>query len=201
MISYFLAQLAQARPDPGGGAAAAYGAAVGLALVEKVVKLEHRRPRVSDERRRVWEQQADLARRLTSELAHLRDADVDAYRELAQALAARHEAEKLLAAVTRAIDCPQRIMAAVRQALDLVAATGELCQPHLISDLLVAGELLGAAAAGAYHIAAANLPLLNPEAERARCSRMLLATLEQIQEASRQVRARLTARGAADGRP
>ena len=43
MDSAFLKALAQARPDPGGGAAAAHSAALGLALLEKVVQLEQRR--------------------------------------------------------------------------------------------------------------------------------------------------------------
>ena len=41
----FLQELAQARPDPGGGAAAAFGARLGLALLEKVVQLEGGRRR------------------------------------------------------------------------------------------------------------------------------------------------------------
>ena len=45
MDSAFLKALAQGRPDPGGGAAAAHSAALGLALLEKVCQLEHRRRR------------------------------------------------------------------------------------------------------------------------------------------------------------
>jgi hypothetical protein len=44
MSPAFLTELARARPDPGGGAAAAYGARVGLALVAKVIHLELQRP-------------------------------------------------------------------------------------------------------------------------------------------------------------
>ena len=44
MDSAFLEALAQARPDPGGGAAAAHSGALGLALLAKVVQLEQRRP-------------------------------------------------------------------------------------------------------------------------------------------------------------
>ena len=43
MDSAFLKALALARPDPGGGAAAAHSAALGLALLAKVVQLEHQR--------------------------------------------------------------------------------------------------------------------------------------------------------------
>ncbi len=41
----FLTELAQPRPDPGGGAAAAYSARVALGLITKLAKLEHKRAR------------------------------------------------------------------------------------------------------------------------------------------------------------
>ena len=44
MSASFLDQLARARPDPGGGAAAAFSAGVGLALLTKVIRLEKSGP-------------------------------------------------------------------------------------------------------------------------------------------------------------
>ena len=51
-------------------------------------------------------------------------------------------------------------------ALELLSWAGARCQRHLVADLLVAVEFLGAALRGAYYIAGANLPLLTDEAQR-----------------------------------
>ncbi len=158
MSASFLEELARAQPNPGGGAAAAYGATLALALLMKVVKLELKRPKNETATRLFWEKRLGQVRRLQEELEHLREADVQAYLNLARA---RRQGDLDLApALEEAIDCPQRIMASVVRGLREVAETGERCQKHLISDLHVACEFLGAAFHGAYHIAAANLPLI-----------------------------------------
>lgn len=158
MSASFLEELARAQPNPGGGAAAAYGATLALALLMKVLKLELKRPKNETATRLFWEKRLGQVRRLQEELEHLREADVQAYLNLARAQ--RQGDLDLASALEEAIDCPQRIMASVVRGLREVAETGERCQKHLISDLHVACEFLGAAFHGAYHIAAANLPLI-----------------------------------------
>ena len=157
----FLQELARPRPDPGGGAAAAYGANLGLALLEKVVRLEgRRRPQPQGEAGLGWETALTRLRRLAETLVRLREEDVRAYFELTAARASGDPA-RLAAAVAEAVDCPRRIMQQSREALELLAWAGERCQKHLVSDLLVAGEFLGAALRGASHIAGANLALVS----------------------------------------
>lgn len=159
----FLEKLAQARPDPGGGAAAAYGAGLALALLEKVVRLEaRRRPNPAGEPPAAWEEALARLQRLTETLARLREEDVRAYFELTAARASG-DAAVLAAALREAVDCPRRIMQQIGAALELLAWAGARCRPHLVSDLLVAGEFLGAALRGAAHIARANLPLMSEE--------------------------------------
>jgi formiminotetrahydrofolate cyclodeaminase len=171
----FLKQLAQARSDPGGGAAAAYGAGLGLALLEKVVRLEgRRRPNPEGVPTRAWEEALTRLRLLAETLAHLRGEDVRAYFELTAARASG-DAARLADAVQEAVACPRQIAAQALEALKLLAWTGEHCQRHLVSDLLVAGEFLGAALRGALHIAAANLPLVTSGEDR----RVLAAELSQ----------------------
>ena len=76
----FLQELAQPRPDPGGGAAAAYGARLGLALLEKVVLLEGRRRRPpAGASAFTWEQALARLRRLSAVFSELQEADVQAY--------------------------------------------------------------------------------------------------------------------------
>ena len=162
----FLKELAQARPDPGGGAAAAYGARLGLAILEKVVLLENRRRRQPEgEAALAWEETLTRLRRVAASFEKLQEEDVLAYFNLTAARSAGDPA-RLAAAVREAVDCPRRIMEQAGEALQLLAGTGEGCQKHLVSDLLVACEFLWAALKGAFHIAGANLPLVAEEASR-----------------------------------
>ncbi len=155
----FLQELARPRPDPGGGAAAAYGASLGLALLDKVLQLEERRPEPQETPGLAWREARERLLRVSENLEQLRQAEVRAYFQLSAARAAG-DPGRLAAAVQEAVDCPRRIMAQAGQALELLAWAGAQCQKHLISDLLVAGEFLAAAQRGAYYIAAANLPLV-----------------------------------------
>lgn len=162
----FLQELAQARPDPGGGAAAAYGANLGLALLEKVVRLEsQRRDKPAGEGQRTWGEALAQLRRLAESLEKLQSKDVQAYFNFVAARASGDGAQ-LTTAVREAVDCPRRIMEQAAAALKLLAWVGGHCKKHLISDLLVAGEFLGAALRGAYYIACANLPLTTDESSR-----------------------------------
>jgi formiminotetrahydrofolate cyclodeaminase len=190
----FLQKLARPRPDPGGGAAAAYGANLGLALLEKVVRLEgRRRPQPQGEAGLVWGKALTRLQRLVQSLARLREEDVRAYLDLTAARASG-DATRLAAAVAEAVDCPRRIAQQSREALQLLAWAGERCRKHLVSDLLVACEFLRAALRGALHIACANLPLLPAGESR----RALAAALEQSrregEDLYRRVRGTLLAR-------
>ena len=74
MSASFLDQLARARPDPGGGAAAAYSAGVGLALLTKVIRLEKTRPCIEESLLRFWTEKLAETRRLTRIFLRLRQA-------------------------------------------------------------------------------------------------------------------------------
>jgi formiminotetrahydrofolate cyclodeaminase len=165
-MNTFLQELAQARPNPGGGAAAAYGANLGLALLEKVVRLEgQRRQKPAGEAGRTWGEALAQLRRLAESLEKLQEEDVQAYFNLTSARTSG-DAALLTAAVREAVACPRRIMEQAARSLELLAWAGERCKKHLISDLLVAGEFLRAALRGAHHIAGANLLLVTEEAGR-----------------------------------
>ena len=89
--------------------------------------------------------------------------------------------------------CPWQIMEQTLEALDLVAAAGSQCRRHLLSDLLVATELLGGALQGAYHIAAANLPLIKSPQNRQEWAARLHQASHQGLEATLRVRTQLVA--------
>jgi formiminotetrahydrofolate cyclodeaminase len=98
-------------------------------------------------------------------LDRLQKEDVQAYFNLTKARCSC-DPEKLAAALEEAIGCPLRIMQQTQEAMALIFQGGARCKIHLISDLLVACELQGAAFRGAHHIARANLLLMRPSARR-----------------------------------
>jgi formiminotetrahydrofolate cyclodeaminase len=154
----FLLALSRSEPVPGGGAAAAYAALVGLALLEKVVGLESKRPRLGADESRSWADLLDGVRRSAGILGGLCERDSEAYAALAAARRSK-DAGALRAAQEEAIACPLRIMREANGALLLARETGTRCREHLAADVLVVCQLLRAGACGAYHIASANLRL------------------------------------------
>lgn len=160
MEDSFLSDLSNPdQPIPGGGAAAAYTGIVGLALLEKIVGIEmRRRPGVSEDYS--WEKLSDQISALGQELYRLRDEDGKSYMRLAKAEASGKGEAEFSAALQQAIDCPVKIMEQAHSALGCVLQASEYCKKHLLSDLQVVAEFLGAAGRGAEHIARANLSLM-----------------------------------------
>ena len=194
MSASFLDQLARARPDPGGGAAAAFSAGVGLALLTKVIRLEKSRPYNDESQVTFWNEKLAETRRLVRIFQRLRQADVEAYLTMAQALSVRQQGANLQRAVEEATRCPWQIMGQVLVALDLIGEAGANCRNHLLSDLLVATELLGGALQAAYHIAAANLPLINTTLRQREWVNRLSQASHQGLEATLRVRSQLLAK-------
>ena len=155
----FLLALSRSEPVPGGGAAAAYAALVGLALLEKVVRVESERPRRGADERRFWADLLAGVRRSADILNDLCEKDSEAYAALAAARRVK-DAVALEAAQEEAIACPVRIMSEASEALLLARESGIRCREHLAADVLVVCELLRAGVCGAHHIAAANLRML-----------------------------------------
>ena len=194
MDTSFLDQLSQPRPDPGGGAAAAYGGMVALALLAKVVQLEAQRPS-NQGQQQVWAEKLEQVQQLTAHLDRLREEDVQAYGQMVRVRASGDPGPEWQKAVEYALAVPREIMARAEAALVLVGWAGKRCQKHLVSDLQVALEFLGAALLGAYHIARANLPLVAEEEQRQEFSRQLRAAETTGREAYRENGTILAARG------
>jgi formiminotetrahydrofolate cyclodeaminase len=154
----FLRALSRSGAVPGGGAAAAYAALVGLALLEKVIRLESERPRLGADGSRAWADLLAGVQRAAAVLGDLCERDSEAYAALAAARRSK-DTGALQAAQEKAIACPLRIVSKANEALLLARETGIRCKAHLVADVLVVCQLLRAGACGAYHIAAANLGL------------------------------------------
>ncbi len=192
--SSFLEDLAKPRPDPGGGAAAAYTALLGLALLEKVSRLELGRCTSGVELFDYWSDQLDAGRLMQDCFSRLCRDDVLAYQRLAGSRTAAMDATEQQAAVIEAVKCPLLMMSTVHQCLTLTSTIGERCRKHLVGDVLVAMELLGAALQGACHIASANLSLLKPMKAQQALSDELHQNLDRGLNHLAAARAGLTAR-------
>jgi len=195
MDSAFLHALAQARPDPGGGSAAAHGAALGIALLEKVAKLELQRPDYEERAPFSWDDFLKRVRQVAAALARLQQEDIQAYFNFAEARSSG-DPEELAAALEEAIGCPLRIMQQTQEAMALISQGAARCRKHLVSDLLVACELQGAAFRGAHHIARANLLLMQGSSRRTVWASDLSHTLKAAEAVFQQVSVELRERQA-----
>lgn len=155
MHDSFMEALARPEPVPGGGAAAAHGACVGLALLEKIVLVELRRSDIPSESR--WQNLLEEVRKSSATLLRLRDEDGEVYVRFVQAKTFGKSAEEILDPLKQAIECPIKIMEEAYKGLRLVARAAKRCKGHLLSDLLVVCELLRAAIHGTHRITQANL--------------------------------------------
>jgi formiminotetrahydrofolate cyclodeaminase len=203
MADSFLDDLRRPRPDPGGGAAAAHGALLGMALVEKIALVEQRRAsrkNGEDHTDHTWEALLRQALRLQVVFTRLRAEDVQAYHALAEVLKAGDDPDRLQDALDTAVQCPLRIMESSREALTLVEDAGKRCRQYLVADVLVACEFLGAAVEGAHHIAMANIPLVESPSVRERWLSELSQELVRGRERLAGVRAILEERNAAGSR-
>jgi formiminotetrahydrofolate cyclodeaminase len=166
MNESFLALLARPEPIPGGGAAAAYAASVGLALLEKIVRVEMRRGEVLLGQSLVWEDLLSKLVQLAEAFARLRDEDGEAYLRWAKITAAEENVTALQDALQAATACPISIAERVLESLECAAETGQFVKKHLLSDLLVVCEILNGAGKGAAHIALANLHVMTDSVEK-----------------------------------
>ncbi len=150
----FLKQLAEPRPDPGGGAAAAYAGLVAAALILKVTKIESNRKiavaKVD------WNNLISLTKDLIKDLEDLIPADINAYHNFIQAkkLTATSIKPELF---MKLIDVPLSIADRLIMLLSVIQDAAGNCAKLLVSDVEVGYELAGASAKGALAIARANL--------------------------------------------
>ena len=140
-----------------------------------------------------WGDLLARVRLVAAALLRLQAEDVQAYFQLTRART-QGDPDEMAAALEEAVACPVRIMQQAQEGLALMAQGGAGCAPHLVADLLVACELLGAAFRGAHHIARANLPLMRQDSRRAVWDEDLSHTLDALEAELQQVRAELLGR-------
>lgn len=194
----FLDELREPQPNPGGGAAAAYGACLGLALLEKIIRLEKNRRPANSEAGLSWADLLERSRQLTADFTSLQQQDVQAYSGLVAARTPGSDKDQLDAALEEAIRCPVAIIHKSLAAQNLIARAGKHCKRHLLADLQVACELLEAAGTGAYHIALANLHWVKDAARRNNHRDLLGELRDQVRETRKRVNEELFSRSTAE---
>jgi len=160
MNESFLLSLARPQPIPGGGAAAAYTASVGLALLEKITRLEMQRDELQNELSPIWKTLLGKVIQLAEACSRLRDEDGAAYLTWTKTKVSEENVDEIHDALEQATACPIDIAEQVREAMECAIEAGKYAKKHLLSDLLVVCEVLNGAGKGAAHIAFANLGLM-----------------------------------------
>jgi len=155
-VGEFLDQLAAARPDPGGGSAAALAVALAAALCAMTAELSARQlaesPRLAADSRGLLRRAAPLAQ-----------ADADAYggvlaalRTLGQA-GGRPREERVSAALAQATEVPLEVAKLGDRVAALAAEIADRGNPAVRGDALTAARLAAAAAQAAAALVHINL--------------------------------------------
>jgi formiminotetrahydrofolate cyclodeaminase len=162
-VGDYLQALASTAAVPGGGSAAALGAAMGAALLSMVAKLSAKKAKVNEDRE-VLEGLVPELDQLAARLLQLSQDDVDAYRAVIDARKSGAQADALGRAYERAADVPLQAATAAARGLALVPEVSKRAWQMTASDLAVGSELLETGFAGALGNVAINLPELRGDA-------------------------------------
>jgi formiminotetrahydrofolate cyclodeaminase len=167
--------------------------------LQKIVRLELQRQPLAPELQSLWETLLDHACGLAETALRLRDEDGRAYMRFAKARASGKAAQDVIAALEQAVESPLNIMEAAHDGLSCASQAGQHCRKHLLSDLLVVCELLGAASRGAYRIAQANLLLMADSSRKGEYQKMLGRLRHRWSDSFQQVERSILARAGAAG--
>lgn len=197
-VAQLLDAIADPRPTPGGGTAAAVAGAMGTSLLVMVTGLARSRNNTDEEKAALATARTALTP-LTSDLTQLADADTAAFDRVMAAYKLPKAADDEKAARTQAIQ--SALQGATTVPLDTLRACAEaLTQARLValhgnrsaaSDAGVAVALLKAAAEGAHANVRVNLDGIKDEefkaAAGAEASRLLSAAAADAADAMRQL--------------
>lgn len=138
-IQEYLDRLSAREPVPGGGSAAALSSALGAGLVAMVINYSLGKGKPKG----IENKLAQLLKKVSAireELLSLVDEDAKAYLEVVAARKMDKKAQKQ--AARKAAQVPRRICRLSYQAVDLTPYVVQHGNPHLLSDVEVALELL-----------------------------------------------------------
>lgn len=146
-LTQYLDQLSSKAPVPGGGSAAALTAALGAALVSMVANYSIGRKNNSkmlNQKLKAIVKQSEVIRKRLLVLASL---DSEAYLQVRASWSLDKQAQKKASKAARSV--PLEVCKLCYKALDLTPVLVTQGNPHLLSDVQVAAELLMAGFNGA----------------------------------------------------
>ena len=159
----FLEKIVSADPVPAGGAAAAYVASLGVALLFKVLLIELQRPKVDAQTHDALAVAEKEVERLYSDLKRMLEEDPQRYLRFSST---RKDPDRAAskAAFLDVITCSMRVMEKALEGLDWAGKMSRMSSRSLVPHLRVATELLAAGLSGTAHVVRANLrPAQFPE--------------------------------------
>jgi methenyltetrahydrofolate cyclohydrolase len=162
-IAGYLEALASSAAVPGGGSAAALGAAMGAALLSMVAKLSAKKAKTDAGREGLLGLVPELDE-LAARLVDLSQRDIDAYRGVIDTRKGGAPPRALEAAYQRAAEVPLAVATAAARGLALAMEVSQHAWEMTASDLAVGTALLQTGRDGALANVAINLPELSPEA-------------------------------------
>ena len=192
----FLDELAAGTATPGGGSAAAYGAAMGAALVAMVARLTVGKKKYADVEARMNEIILE-ADELRADLAAGVQRDSAAFGKVMAALRLPKETEEQQSARTAAIESathhaaevPLEVAHMAARVLELAAELAETANINAVSDAGSAGALAGAA----LHAAGLNVKINATSVQDKDAARRWQDALRELQERANRARQRLDA--------
>ena len=182
MTSTFRKQLAEPRPFPGRGSAAAYVGDLALALVEKVVRLEMKRRQADTDAVGAWNGRLSRIANLSTRFQFLIQEDGRAYARMSSTRARVTDVDVVAEAVRESTMAPLEIIRGAIQGLSLISESSKDCRKHLVPDLQVSCDLLWAVARGAKAIALANIMLLESASNRTALHAALIEAFEDARD-------------------
>jgi formiminotetrahydrofolate cyclodeaminase len=158
-VGDYLKALSSTAAVPGGGSAAALGAAMGAALISMVAKLSAKKATAAEDREVLTGlvPEFDL---LAARLLELSQDDIEAYRGVIDGRKSGVQGAALARAYERAAEVPLAAATAAARALALLPQVSKRAWEMTASDLAVGSELLETGLAGALGNVAINLPEL-----------------------------------------
>jgi formiminotetrahydrofolate cyclodeaminase len=182
-VGEFLDELADARPDPGGGSAAALAVALAAALCAMTAELSARHLAHAP-------QLATDARGLLRRAAPLAQADAEAYGDVLAASrapgqpAGRPREERVAAALARASEVPLEVAELGNGLAALAAEIADRGNPAVRGDALTAARLAAAAAQAAAALVRINLAGSPDDPRPARAARLAAQAASQADAAA-----------------
>ena len=166
----YVSDAASDSPTPGGGSVSALAGALAAAMSEMAANFTTGKEKYADVEEEVSRALSEL-KRARQKLLALMEADIEAYRDVDEAMKMPQETEEqeqersetLEEALQEAAKVPLNIMRQCRKSAALTEQLSRIANPNLITDVGVAAELCGAACRAARLNVEVNLKYMKDE--------------------------------------